>query len=78
MLIINERHSLFIQPQATETLYLHSGKLWFNLNGHEFELVAGASITIDRSDIAYLQAVEDSSILEMSAGELARLVPLEE
>ena len=78
MLLINARNSLFIQPQSTETLYLHSGSLWFNLNGHEFELVAGASLTLERSDIAYFRVEEDSAVLEVSAGELARLVPLED
>jgi hypothetical protein len=77
MLLVNDGKALLVQPQSTETLYLYSGKLWFNLNGHEFELVAGASVTLDRSDIAHFTAHEDSAILEVSAGALARIVHLE-
>jgi mannose-6-phosphate isomerase-like protein (cupin superfamily) len=74
MLLVKEGKALFIQPQSTETLYLYSGRLWFNLNGNEFELVAGASVTIDRTDIAHFLAQEDSAIFEVSSNLLARLV----
>ncbi len=77
IVMVNQGKALCIQPQSNETLYLHSGRLWFNLNGHEFELVPGASITIDRSDVVHFQAEEDSAILEVGSRGLAKLVSLD-
>ena len=77
IVMVNQGKALCIQAQSTETLYLHSGRLWFNLNGHEFELIPGASITIDRSDVVHFQAEEDSAILEVGAGHLSKLVSLD-
>lgn len=77
MLLVNAGKALCVQPQSTSTLYLYSGRLSFNLNGQEFELIPGASITIDRSDIAHFQADEDSAVFEVGSGDLAKLVALD-
>lgn len=77
ILIVSQGKGLCIQPQSNETLFLYSGRLWFNLNGHEFELIPGASITIDRSDMVHFQAEEDSAIVEVGGRELAKLVSLD-
>jgi quercetin dioxygenase-like cupin family protein len=77
LLLVNKGHALSFQGHALETIYLQSGTLWFSLNGHEFELVPGASLTIEEGDAAYFQALEDSAILEIGTGRLANLVHLE-
>jgi mannose-6-phosphate isomerase len=48
----------------TRTVYLLSGVLWCHLNGMEFEMVAGTSLTLYPGDANLLHAVEESVILE--------------
>ena len=80
ILEINEGHALSLQKHEikTETLYLLSGRIWFHLNGLEFEFVPGACLTIRPGDIHRLAALEDSVVLEVSTPHLGDVIRLED
>ena len=80
ILEVKEGHSLSLQKHEfkTETMYLLSGKIWFHLNGLEFEFIPGACLTIRPGDVHRLHALEDSVVLEVSTPHLSDVVRLED
>jgi mannose-6-phosphate isomerase len=80
ILEVREGHALSLQKheRKMETMYLFRGRLRYHLNGHDFEMTPGRSITIRPGDIHRVEALEDSTILEVSTPELDDLVRLED
>src|SRR5687768_18536385 len=76
ILEITKGHALSLQKheRKTETMYLLSGSVWFHLNGHEFDWVAGSCLTIRPGDIHRLHAVEDSVVLEVRSPHLYEVI----
>ena len=61
-------HALSLKQDThrADTVYLLSGLVWFHLNGHEFEFIPGACLTIVPEDVHELRALEDSVLLSVS------------
>lgn len=80
ILEIRRGHILSLQKHEVkkETLYLQSGRVNFHLNGREFSLAVGRSITVHPGDIHRIEALEDSVLLEVSTPELDDLVRIED
>ncbi len=80
ILEVAEGHILSLQKHEVkkETLFLQSGRVNFHLNGQEFEMKPGRSVTVNPGDIHRIEALEDSVLLEVSTSELDDLVRLED
>lgn len=70
--------SLQKHERKTETMYLLSGRVLFHLNGADFEVPPGRSLTIRPGDVHRVEALEDSVILEVSTPHLDDLIRLED
>jgi len=73
-------HALSLQKheRKLETMYLYAGLLKYHMNGMEFEMKPGECITIRPGDIHRIEAIEDSTILEVSTPELDDVIRLED
>ena len=80
ILEIKKGHALSLQKHEIkrETMFLLSGKMWFHLNGHEFDFIPGACITINPGDIHRLHATEDSVVLEVSTPHLDDVIRIDD
>jgi mannose-6-phosphate isomerase len=80
ILEVNKGHSLSLQKHAVkhETMYLFRGRLLYHLNGENFEMGVGECITIRPGDVHRIEALEDSTILEVSTPELDDVIRLED
>ena len=65
ILEIHQGQALTLQAQKdmTETLFLLSGRVWFHLNGHNFEIIPGAFLPIVHGDVCGLHAIENAVVL---------------
>jgi mannose-6-phosphate isomerase-like protein (cupin superfamily) len=81
---VNAGHALSLQYHnlKDETIYLHSGRLLFEIQEGESlvkrEMLPGESVHITPKTIHRMTAVEDSDILEVSTPELHDVVRLED
>ena len=81
---VNAGHALSLQyhNQKDETIYLHSGKLWFEIERDgkllKQEMKPGESVHITPKTIHRMTAIEDSDIFEVSTPELHDVVRLED
>lgn len=80
ILEVRKGHALSLQKhkKKQETMYLQSGRLLYHLNGVDFEMESGSCITIRPGDVHRIEALEDSTILEVSTPELDDVVRLED
>lgn len=80
ILEVKQGHALSLQKheKKQETMFLHSGRLMYHLNGDDFEFEPGECITILPGDVHRIQAIEDSVILEVSTPELDDVIRLED
>lgn len=80
ILEVTKGHALSLQKheKKQETMYLQSGRLLYHLNGEEFEMSPGESITIFPGDVHRIEALEDARILEVSTPELDDVIRLED
>jgi mannose-6-phosphate isomerase-like protein (cupin superfamily) len=80
ILVVNRGHVLSLQKHEIkmETLYLQSGRAIFHLNGKDFEMGPGVSVSVHPGDIHRIEALEDTVLLEVSTPELADVVRLED
>jgi mannose-6-phosphate isomerase len=80
ILEVRKGHALSLQKHEKkhETMYVQSGRLRYHLNGIEFHMDAGNAITIRPGDIHRIEALEDSTILEVSTPELDDVIRLED
>jgi mannose-6-phosphate isomerase len=81
---VNAGHALSLQYHnlKDETIYLHSGKLLFELQEHgamkTWEMQPGERVHIVPKTIHRMTALEDSDIFEVSTPELHDVVRLED
>jgi mannose-6-phosphate isomerase len=81
---VNAGHALSLQYHnlKDETIYLHSGKLWFEIERDgkllKQEMQPGESVHITPKTIHRMTAIEDSDIFEVSTPELEDVVRLED
>ena len=80
VLIVNRGHVLSLQKHEVkkETLYLQSGRVIFHLNGTDYTMEAGSSITVNPGDVHRMEALEDVVFLEVSTPELDDVIRLED
>jgi len=80
ILIVNEGHVLSLQKHRVkqETLFLQSGRALFHLNGTDYEMQPGFSVTVRPGDVHRIEALEDTVLLEASTPELDDVVRLED
>ena len=80
ILEVNKGFALSLQKheRKMETMYLLSGLVRFHLNGADFDVAPGRSITIKPGDVHRVEALEDSVILEVSTPHLDDLIRLED
>lgn len=80
ILEVTQGHALSLQKheRKQETMYLQSGRLRYHLNGVDFVLEAGETITVRPGDVHRMEALEDAVILEVSTPELDDVVRLED
>lgn len=80
ILEVTRGHALSLQKheRKQETMYLQSGRLLYHLNGSDFVLEAGETITVRPGDVHRMEALEDAIILEVSTPELDDVVRLED
>lgn len=80
VLVVRRGHILSLQKHEikVETLYLQSGRAIFHMNGRDFEMEPGLSVTVRPGDIHRIEALEDSVFLEVSTPELDDVVRLED
>ncbi len=81
---VNAGHALSLQyhNQKDETIYLHSGKLWFEIERDgkllKQEMQPGESVHITPKTVHRMTAIVDSDIFEVSTPELHDVVRLED
>ena len=80
VLEVDKGHVLSLQKHEVkhETLYLHAGRMSFRLGDTTFEWLPGQVVTIPPGTIHRMEALVDSSILEVSTPELDDVVRLED
>ena len=80
ILIVNRGHILSLQKheRKKETLFLQSGRAIFHLNGDDYPMEPGSSVTVNPGDVHRMEAVEDAVFLEVSTPELDDVVRLED
>ncbi|MGH7459184.1 MAG: cupin domain-containing protein, partial [Longimicrobiaceae bacterium] len=68
LLEVKAGHTLSLQKheRKQETLYLHSGRVRFHLNGTDHEMEPGSALTVNPGDIHRMEALEDAVFLEVS------------
>jgi mannose-6-phosphate isomerase len=80
ILVVLAGHALSLQKheRKQETMYVQSGRLRYHLNGTDFEMEPGFAITIRPGDVHRIEALEDSTILEVSTPELDDVIRLDD
>jgi mannose-6-phosphate isomerase len=81
---VNAGHALSLQYHnlKDETIYLHSGKLLFEIHEdgkpRKWEMLPGESVHVTPPTIHRMTAIEDSDIFEVSTPELDDVVRVED
>lgn len=81
---VNAGYALSLQYHnlKDETIYLHSGKLLFEIHEdgkpREWEMLPGESVHVTPKTVHRMTAIEDSDIFEVSTPELHDVVRLED
>jgi mannose-6-phosphate isomerase-like protein (cupin superfamily) len=70
--------SLQKHERKHEAMYLQSGRVRYQLNGEEFEMVPGDCLTVRPGEVHRMTAIEDSVMLEVSTPELDDVIRLED
>ena len=80
ILEVSEGHALSLQKheRKQETMYLESGRLLYQLNGTDYEMIPGDCITIRPGNVHRVTALEDPVIVEASTPELDDVIRLED